>query len=378
MPTIALILLQSLCGLGVLYSLGATALAARWKSGAAPTPMSGPSVTILKPLHGAEPALTENLQSFLDQTYPAPRQMICGVQATDDSAIASVRVLTDRLYPVELRISGGRHGANGKISNLANMLDHARNDLIVLSDSDVAVKPDYLSRLAAALAAPGVGAVTCLYAGRGDAGVWSRLAAAGISYHFLPSVMVGLALGVAKPCMGSTISLRRETLERIGGFAPFADTLADDHAIGAAVRGLGFRVAVPPMLVTHGCAETSLLELTRHELRWNATLFRLHPLGFAGSIITHPFPLALLAGFGGGGISSGLVLSALIARLALAMRIDNLAGRRTAALWLLPFRDVLSFGIFVATFFVRSIDWRGARFRIGKDGRLSADTESVP
>jgi ceramide glucosyltransferase len=376
-PTIALVLLQLLAGLGIVYSLGAASIAGRWRGDRAASRADGPSVTILKPLHGAEPALTANLRSFLDQDYRAPVQMICGVRDGNDPAIDSVRALRDR-HPVELCLDERRHGANGKISNLVNMLSLAGNELILLSDSDIAVERDYLARIAAALASPGVGAATCLYAGRGDAGGWSRLAAAGISYQFLPSVMIGLALGLARPCMGSTIALRRATLDRIGGFAPFADTLADDHAIGAAVRGLGLTVAVPAMLVTHGCAERSLGALVRHELRWNATVSRLDPLGFAGSIVTHPFPLALLTLFGGGGVPAFLVLSALLARLALAMRIDAVAGRRTAPLWLLPFRDVLSFGIFVATFFVRSIDWRGERFTISRDGRMSADMESVP
>ena len=121
----------------------------------------------------------------------------------------------------------------------------------MLADSDIVVEPDYLARVVAALGEPGVGLVTCLYRGLANAGSWSRLAAAAIDLHFLPSVLVGVTAGLAQPCFGSTIALRRETLEAIGGFAAFNDQLADDYAIGAAVRRLGLRSAIPPMLVGH-------------------------------------------------------------------------------------------------------------------------------
>jgi ceramide glucosyltransferase len=237
------------------------------------------------------------------------------------------------------------------------------------------VEPDYLARIAAALAAPGVGAVTCLYAGRGDAGFWSRLAAAGISYQFLPNVMIGLALGLARPCMGSTIAMRRETLDRIGGFAPFADVLADDHAIGEAVRALGLAVVVPPMIVTHGCTETSLGAVARHELRWNATVRGLDPLGFAGSVVTYPIPLALLGLLSPTPLAAIILVSACAARVALILRVDRLTGRKSAPSWVLPLRDIFSLILFAASFFIRSVDWRGERLRMEQDGRVSAKSE---
>lgn len=379
LTVILVLLLQSLAGLGVVFTVMAAFCVGRWKPGGAAAPADGMTVTILKPLHGGEPALTANLQTFVDQDYAGRYEIICGVQDQDDRAIVAVRALRDPFQRVRLCVDPRSHGANGKISNLINMMGGTNEDLIVLSDSDIAVAPDYLSRIAAAMAEPGVGAVTCLYAGRGDAGGWSQLAAAGINYQFLPGVMVGIALKAASPCMGSTIALRRETLERIGGFSRFADTLADDHAIGAAVRVIGLTVAVPNMLVTHGCAETSLGALAAHELRWNATVRRLAPLGYAGSIIAHPLPLALLSVLVGGGVASvGLVVLALAARVLLAWRIDGLVGVRAVRLWVLSVRDVLSFGLFVATFFVRSIDWRGRRFRLEAHGRMSAHKGSTP
>jgi hopanoid biosynthesis associated glycosyl transferase protein HpnI len=183
---------------------------------------------------------------------------------------------------LELIIDATLHGANRKVSNLINMTPPIRHDIVILADSDIRVAPDYLARVIAALQQPGVGAVTCLYHGVAVSGPWSRLGALFINAHFLPSVVLGLASGLAQPCFGSTIALKRSTLDAIGGFAAFADRLDDDYAIGAAVRERGNVVAIPPFTVAHLCNEASLTELWRHELRWARTIRNIAPLGHAG------------------------------------------------------------------------------------------------
>jgi ceramide glucosyltransferase len=237
------------------------------------------------------------------------------------------------------------------------------------------VSPDYLSGLLAALYAPKTAAVTIAYNGRGDAGFWSRIAAAGLSWQFLPGVVFGAAHGLAHPCMGSTIAIRRETLTEIGGFATFADVLADDYAIGEAVAALGLEVAMPAMLVTHASTERNFGELWRHELRWGATVRDVVPIAYLTSVIAMPLPLGLLA------IPvhplPGLALAgvALLARLSAAMVADRRGGARTASLWLLPLRDCLTFMVFIASLTVRSVDWRGATLRMAQRGRISAQPE---
>ena len=375
--------LLALAAAGALYTLAAAWLVGRYRAGPHPPHAEAPAVTILKPLYGAEPALAANLATFLAQDYAGAVQMVCGVAASKDPAVTAVEALR-AAHPgadIALVADPATHGANAKISNLSNMMAAARHDLLVLSDSDMAVAPDYLARVTGALERPGVGAVTCLYHGRGQAGFWSRLAAAGIDWHFLPSVALGVALGRARPCMGSTIALHRDTLERIGGFPRFADILADDHAIGAAVRGLGLTVTVPPMLVAHSCAETSLLALAHHELRWLATVRGLDPVGYAGSVVTHPLPLALLGAALAGTSPAPLALLALLAaalaaRLILAYRVGRIASERPVSLWLLPLRDMLSFLLFGIAFGVRSVDWRGSRLHMQAKGRLAAQTRS--
>jgi ceramide glucosyltransferase len=364
------ILLTAIVMVGVLYTLAGAALAGRWRDDDVPdVPFDVPSITMLKPLHGPEPALERKLAGFLRQDYPAPIDMVCGVASDTDPACDAARAVQ-----AELVVSGRSHGSNGKVSNLINMAPHAKGALLVLSDSDMIVPRDYAARIALALRRPNVGAVTLLYAGHGDAGPWSQFAAAGISWGFLPSVMVGLATGLAKPCMGSTIALSAETLQKIGGFERFADLLADDHAIGAAVRALGHEVAVPPPILLHGCTETSLPAVIAHELRWNATVRQLDRAGYTGALVTYPFAWSLIAAAFGAGWWP--IAVALAARAALAVRIDHVVGKRTAPLVWLPGRDLLSFSLHIAAFFTRRVDWRGSRLHMQTDGRLSAEPET--
>ena len=360
---------------GVLYTLFAIHALGRFLARPLAPPVAAEPVTLLKPLHGPEPRLADNLATFLDQEWDAPIHLVAGVQRADDPAIAagrSVTVSPDR--DLRLVVDPARHGANAKVSNLINMMAEATGDLLILSDSDMSVPRDYLARVAATVGQRGGGAATCLYRGRGDAGFWSVLGAAQVSYQFLPNVLVSLALGQGEPCMGSTIALRRETLEAIGGFAAFADILADDHAIGAAVRARGQRVAVAPLLLTHAGTERSFGELVRHELRWAATVRQLVPLAsYCGMIVTFPVAFAVLAVIFLPLAGLVVLTGAVAARALLRRRIDRWAGASSAPFWMLPARDLLSFGLFVASFCVRSVDWRGQRLKMADGGRIATE-----
>ncbi len=170
--------------------------------------------------------------------------------------------------------------------------------------------------------------------------------------------------------------MRRATLERIGGFAPFADVLADDHAIGVAVRALGLDVTVAPVLVTHASTEPTLAALWRHEIRWGATVRDVETVGYVLSVIAMPLPLAFLAMLAHGPAGPGLVIAALLARLGLAWGADRVGGHRSIGLWWLPLRDVLSFLVFCASLTTRSVDWRGSTLKLQPNGRILAEPES--
>jgi ceramide glucosyltransferase len=361
--------------LGCAYALFGTIAARDFaRSTAAARPESFPPVTILKPLHGEEPDLYAHLASFCLQDYPSPVQIVFGVADPADPAVAIVRTLVAEFPDRDLAlvISSRRHGANAKVSNLINMQSEARHEVLVIADSDIAVPRDYLTTVAATLDQPGVGLVTCLYCGAAASGIWSRLSAAAIDYHFLPNVLIGLKLGLATPCFGSTIALTKASLAKLGGLQSVADQLADDYGLGMAAREAGLKVAIPPLIVTHVCAERSARELLLHEIRWARTIRAVDPLGYAGLAITHAFPLALLGVMLGGLTpAAGLVPAALICRFALHAELRRRFLLRDAYFWLGPIRDVLSFVVFVASFFCRRLEWRGRRYVLAADNRLA-------
>ena len=372
--------LAALSGVGSAYHL-AVAMAVR-RTFAAPAPRAARPVpvTLLKPLYGAEPRLTANLASFLAQDYAAPVQMVCGINTPEDAARPQAQALIAAHPGADIVLSPGPRGpgANGKVGNLAAMMPHARHDVLILSDSDMAVGPDYLATVVGALDQPGVGLVSCLYLGRGDAGVWSRIGAAMISFQQTPGMIFALRHGLARPCMGSTIALRRSTLEAIGGFERFADVLADDHAMGAAVAALGQAIAIPPLFIDHAGDEATLAALWRHFLRWAVTIRDLNPAGHYGSLVTMPVPIALLAlpmAPVAGGIALG---AAVLARLAVALTIRRKAGRKSTPLWCMIAGDVLGLGIFCASLIARTIDWRGASLTMTDNGRIRHTPERAP
>lgn len=365
---------------GSLCALGA-AWAARWfvRRPTASTPSSWPDVSILKPLAGAEAHLAENIETLFHQDYPGKIQFVFGVQDPGDSAIPVAKSLLAR-YPgldFQVVVNGAVHGANRKVSNLINMGRVARHPVIVVSDSDVAIGPNYLRTLAAELAEPGVGAVTCLYRGLPGGGFWSRLSAMAAHDHFLPSTILGLALRLARPCVGATIALTRETLARIGGFQTVANQLADDYAIGKAVREAGLRVVLPRMLVAHSFEEKSLSEVVRHELRWARTIFTVDPVGYIASGFTHALPLALigaaLRGFDALGLAA--ILGALACRLFLKYRLTREFDLPNPDYALLVARDILSFIVYFASFWSTRVSWRGQDFAVARDGTLLATAE---
>jgi len=367
-----IVLAVALAGCG--YTLAVAWALPRFFAASPPAPRRREAVTLLKPLHGAEPRLVENFASFLDQAHEGPIQLLCGVQRAEDPAIAAVEALRSH-YPaarIDLVIDDTPHGASGKVANLINMSRHIAHPIVVMSDSDIAVAPDYLARVLDALDRPGVGVVSCLYRGRGDAGWWSRFGAMGLSYQFLPGAVFGGARGLGRPCMGSTIAFTGETLRAIGGFEALADVLADDYAIGEAVAALGLEVAIPPMLVTHASDDATLGALWRHELRWGATVRAVVPAAYALSAIALPLPFALLGTIVHPAAGLAVVALTLALRALLAGRVDRIAGTRGSVL-LLPLRDLFSFAVFVASLFARSVEWRGRALTMEAGGRVSAN-----
>lgn len=359
-------------GTGCIYLLIAAVSVLRFPRQSGPSASSSEPVTVLKPLQGSEPDLLPRLASFCNQAYGAPVQVICGVQDHRDPAVREVKQISPNgsTAAVELVVDKRAHGYNRKVSNLANMLGAARHDVLVITDSDIEVGPDYLENIVAQLQEPGVGAVTCLFHGIAAGGTWSQQAALAINAHFLPSVVVALTFGLAQPCFGSTIALRRDTLSRIGGFKPYADCLADDYAIGMAVRSAGYTVALPSFSIGHLCFEDSFSALLAHELRTMRTIKSIDPVGLRGAIVAHPFPLALIGALLGGPNAVLLAAAALACRVLLCRCVEKAFRVPHQQYWMLPISDLLAFVIFVSSFFKNKVAWRGFAYHVSPDGKL--------
>jgi ceramide glucosyltransferase len=363
----------ALSACGLVYAFAAVFTLARFRSRdfAAPTLLR--SISVLKPLHGDEPELWENLVSFCEQDYAGPVQLVLGARDERDEALLVARRL-QQAYPqrdIVVATHPAVHGRNRKISNLINMADLAHGDVVVISDSDVRLPRGGLSTIAAALEDPAVGLVHCLFRGRPAGNLWSQLAAMDADTRYVPSVTVGEAMG-AHPVLGPTMALRRETLEGTGGLWTLADVLADDYELGRAVRAHGLSIVSPPLVIEHVFPERTAREMLSHELRWARTTRLITPAGYLGSGLTHVLPLALigaaLCGFSHQALLALMVVTGL--RLLHAATFSRLLGADLARLWLTPLRDVISFGVFLAANVGDRVVWRGARLKVARSGEI--------
>ena len=243
-------------------------------------------MTVLKPLHGDEPMLEDALASFCAQAY-APMQIVFGVHAAGDAAVAVVERLRAHFPAVDMAlvVDPACHGPNRKVDNLINMLPHAKHEIIVISDADIHAAPDMLRSVVGPLSDPAIGLTTTLYTGRPASRSISRLlGAAGINQSFLPGALLGRALG-REDCLGAVMAIRRTTLAAVGGLASLSPHLADDAVLGRRVRALGLRVALAGSIPATSVVEESFGELYRHELRWGRTVRGQAPIGYPMSMV---------------------------------------------------------------------------------------------
>lgn len=358
------------------YAVASTWAAFRFSRRRIAAPAASPPITVLKPLHGAEPGLAENLRSFVDQDYPAV-QLVLGVRSIEDSAVPIARELIEsrRAADITLVVDPAANGSNMKVANLENMLPEAQHEMLVIADSDMRVGRHYLRTLAAELQEPGVGMVTCAYKGVSASGLWSDLGAMHVNFGFLPGALLGEAIGWGGGCFGATLALPRRVLDRIGGFVRLRNELADDHRMGSAVRELGLTSVLSAYVVENRISEDSLAALWRHELRWARTTRMMAPGGFAGSVVTHTMVIGLLAALA----AELSLLAAAFLGISLALRwgsafaIARLLDLPLRRFWLLPVRDILSFAVFVASFGGRSVLWRGQLFTVDEGGQMTAE-----
>ncbi|MFT8366773.1 MAG: bacteriohopanetetrol glucosamine biosynthesis glycosyltransferase HpnI [Gluconobacter cerinus] len=341
--------------------------------------MSGrrwPAVTVLKPLHGNEPLLREALESVFAQDYP-DFQIVFGVHDEADTALSVVQDLRQKYpqIPVSIVINADEHGPNRKVSNLINMFDEGRHDVLVISDSDIHCAPTYLKHVVSSLEAPGVGLVTTLYAGRTAGGTLvQQLGACQINHNFLPGVMMSRLLG-RQDCLGATMALTRQTLTEIGGLEALVDHVADDAELGQLVRQRGQGIAIAPSLTHTTVGEHTLSELLSHELRWGRTVKNVEPVGYGLSSIQLPLFWAVTAVlFRPNTWWTWLLLGLTWAIRGLGSRIIDRATEcpLPAAIPLLVIRDWLSAAIMVGSARGSRVAWRGRTVHIARRKRKSS------
>lgn len=359
------------------YVLIAIGCLVRLRHSLPPDRAASPAITVLKPLHGTEPRLYENLLSFCQQDYPT-YQVIFGLDRADDPAAGIARRVIAACpgVDVSLVINDRLIGSNRKICNVANCHETSRHDLLVIADSDMRVEPDYLKHIAATFDDPAVAAGTCLYRGHAEPGVSSWLGAAFINEWFLPSVLVATSFSSLHFCFGATMAVRRSALDAIGGFARLANELADDYRLGDLVAAQVGRVALIPCIVENSVHEHSLCSLLRHELRWARTVRSVQAVGFAMSFLTYILPAAFAFALCVGR-SRHPLLGALAVGWAVGLRAllhhvarTTVAPHQPARYGLTMLRDLLCFGVWAMSFLTRDVEWQGYAFKVDKQGLM--------
>ena len=345
-----------------------------------------PGVSILKSLKGLDPGMLDAFRSHCRQGYAGEFELLFGVSSLDDPAAAAVEQLKGE-FPervIKLVVCPERLGTNGKVSTLAQLAAHARYDFLLINDSDITVTPRYLERVMSCFGAADsgnektkipVGLVTALYRGRAHGTLGSRLETLGIATDFMPGVLLSkLIEGGLHYGLGSTLAVRREALEKAGGLKGLVDVLADDYEMGARVAKAGYRVALCAEVVETGIPAYDWKGFIDHQLRWARTVRDSRPGGYFGLIVTYGFAWSLLnlVASGLSPVSLWLLGLSFFLRLSQAMTVGaGVLGDHEVlpSLWILPVRDVVAMGVWVAGFAGNTIVWRGERFAL-KDGKI--------
>ena len=384
----AITALLTLAGLAylVLALLGARDFSRYWRSKQREAGFA-PDVTILKPIKGVDPRMYAGLVSHCRQQYGGQFEIVFGVSAPDDPAVAEVERLRAEFPECAIRlvVCRERLGTSGKVSNLVQMLREARYEYVVINDSDICVSPHYLGRVMACFADAGVGMVTAPYLGRtAEAGpgrgrgmtVWSRLEALGISTDFMPGVLTARRLeGGIRFGLGSTLATSRTVLAKVGGLEPLVEYLADDYEMGARIAAAGYRVELAREVVETTVPEYGFRGFWDHQLRWARSTRDSRRWGYVGLGITYALPWAVMTCVASGGAlwSFSLLSIVVLARVAVALSVGVGVlrdGQVLRDLWLLPVRDFCGLGFWAWSFAGDTVVWRGELFVL-RGGRIS-------
>lgn len=335
-----------------------------------------PPVTILKPVCGIEKNQRENLRSACLQDYPE-FQVVYSVQNLDHPVIPLLKEIRKEFGAdkVSVAIENVRVGTNGKINNLLGALPYARNDILIISDSDVCLKPDYLKAIIAPLADSEVGGVCTLYKATCADRWFEKMELLTFNADFVPNVIFAHVSGASKFCLGASIAFRRSFLKEIGGLETLADYLVEDYEMGRRIWSSGKKIALVPHFIDIVVDYKNFFQWWNHQVYWDQNTRAAQPAGFFASVLTRSVPFAFFfAAFRmadtpgltvlGGALALRLITAAAIMRWG----IRDYEGLRS--LPILPLREMAGFISWFLSFTKRTVRWRDSEFILTRDGRL--------
>jgi ceramide glucosyltransferase len=341
-----------------------------------PAPHS-PPVSVLKPVRGVDFGSRDNFASFCRQDYPE-YEILFAVNEESDAAVPLVRQLIAEFpeRPIRLLIGAVQIGANRKVNKLVRLVREASHDVLVLTDGDVRVGPNFLREVVAPLAKPSIGAVTCFYRGIAQRNFWAELEALGTATDFAPSVLIANWLEGVRFGLGAAIATSKPWIERIGGLEPIASMHSDDYELGYRIAKAGGTVQLSREAVETMYPAESFAGFWHHQIRWARTVRLSRPGSCVGLIFTHGLPWAVAAAVLGRStaIAAAYLGAYVLLRLAMGWTVgvwgigDQVARRK---LWLVPLRDAVHFMVWVASFGSNRIHWGGRLFAM-EGGRMVA------
>src|SRR5450631_427065 len=342
-----------------------------------------PPLTLLKPVHGAEPGLEAHLATFFEQDYPEYEILFCA-RTANDAGLETARRVAARYPSIAAKFlsTGGEPDyINAKVASMELMETEAAHEILVVSDSDVRVTPDYLRAVVLPFADAKVGAMCCPYRGvAAEGGLWARLEAVGMSVEMTAGVLVARMMEGMQFVLGPTMAFRRDAIRRMGGFAVTADYCADDFVLGNETFKLGKTVVLSTHAIDHMVINSTLWPSLKHQVRWMKSTRFSRPKGHFGTALTFSVPFGLLGLAAGAWIGHpwwGVVLLGwtLATRLALAIAVGGMVVEDRSWLGLLvlyPLRDLMGFGFWAASYWGRKILWRGRVFELLPGGKMRA------
>jgi len=364
------ILLLALAPLG--YYLVATIAAWRFfkRERARTLPDFTPPVSLLKPVRGVDFATHENFTSFCQQNYPEYEILFC-VNELSDPAVPVIRQVMAEHPERRIRLLSGaaQLGSNRKVNNLALLASEAQHEILVQSDGDVRVGPNYLREVVAPFHDASVGVASCFYRGIAEKNLGAELEAVGASSDFFAGALVADWMEGVMFALGASVTTSKKWLEKIGGYEALANLLADDYEIGNRVHQAGGRVLLCREMVWTMYPAQTARSFWEHQIRWARTVRLVRPASFFGLLFTHGLPWALLAAVvaPAAWISAGFLFAYVLLRFVMAWVVggwgigDEVLREK---FWLIPLRDLLNFAVWLGSFASNRVQWGGAVFAI--------------